>query len=29
MCFVNIEKIFGRGPRKVMEWAIRKIYKKQ
>ena len=24
MCFVNLEKAFGRLPRKVLEWALRK-----
>ena len=24
MCFVDIEKVFDRVPRKVMEWAMRK-----
>ena len=28
MCFVDLEKAFVRVPRRVMEWAMRKIYLK-
>ena len=29
MCFVVLEKAFDRVPRKVLEWAMRKVYQRQ